>query len=564
MNTAGQTICLNMIVKNESPVIRRCLDSVSGIIDHWVIVDTGSSDGTQEMIRTHMADLPGVLIEQPWIDFAHNRSEALRAARGKADYVLVIDADEVLELDQGFELPELLADSYAFEMRSGGVSYYKVQLVRDSLDWSFRSVVHEYIYSERALTEARMPGLRTLRFPDGARARDPLTYRKDAVLLEGGLLKEPDNARYMFYLAQSYRDSGEPQLAIDRYQKRVAMRGWIEEVWFSLYQIAQLKKEMRAPWAEVAEAFLTAYQTKPDRAEPLYHLGLYHQAKREFALSNLYFQQALTIPYPATDQLFIEKAVYDTLLPLEAAVASFYVGDHAAAIETNNRLLANPETSPALIELIERNRRYSLDAIIPRRSQSAAPSPLRVCVDFTDPGPHLDNLVESLLHQQGVKFTAVFVDNGSKRDHAAKIPLEDPRFRLIRLGARAPWGEALRCAAQGADETDILLPIDGAHWLADGEALADLVRVFAEYDCVAVYGQYLYSDGQRGLAMPYASPVEMTQDDRPLASILPIAVRAALLAEMQEEPTPPSLLRRAGFSRARFNDRPLVVWNLGA
>src|SRR4030095_16475872 len=117
MNAAGQTICLNMIVKDESPVIRRCLESVRPLIDHWVIVDTGSSDDTRELIREILKDLPGELHERPWQDFAHNRSEALALARGHGDYVLVIDADEVVEITPDFQLPQLTCDSYNVQIR---------------------------------------------------------------------------------------------------------------------------------------------------------------------------------------------------------------------------------------------------------------------------------------------------------------------------------------------------------------------------------------------------------------------------------------------------------------
>src|SRR3954470_18971390 len=109
MSQNRPTVCLNMIVKDEAHVIRRCLDSVRPLIDSWVIVDTGSTDGTQDVIREHLGDLPGTLMERPWVDFAHNRTEALDYARGAADYTFVIDADEVLELDEGFELPLLEA-----------------------------------------------------------------------------------------------------------------------------------------------------------------------------------------------------------------------------------------------------------------------------------------------------------------------------------------------------------------------------------------------------------------------------------------------------------------------
>jgi glycosyltransferase involved in cell wall biosynthesis len=107
-----QPLCLNMIVKNEAPVIARCLASLRPIIDYWVIVDTGSTDGTQDKIRTLMADLPGELHERPWRDFAHNRTEALELARPHGEYVLIIDADDVLEFEPQFKMPALQKDSY--------------------------------------------------------------------------------------------------------------------------------------------------------------------------------------------------------------------------------------------------------------------------------------------------------------------------------------------------------------------------------------------------------------------------------------------------------------------
>ena len=92
--TTPPTICLNMIVKNESHVICRCLASVKPFITHWVIVDTGSTDGTQAIIQDYLKDVPGQLYERPWVDFSHNRNEALGLAQGAADYVLFIDADQ--------------------------------------------------------------------------------------------------------------------------------------------------------------------------------------------------------------------------------------------------------------------------------------------------------------------------------------------------------------------------------------------------------------------------------------------------------------------------------------
>ena len=91
-------ICLNMIVRNEAHIVTEVLDAAAPYISFWVIVDTGSDDGTQDLIRTHMHSLgiPGELHERPWRNFGHNRSEALTLAQGHADYIWVMDADDTV------------------------------------------------------------------------------------------------------------------------------------------------------------------------------------------------------------------------------------------------------------------------------------------------------------------------------------------------------------------------------------------------------------------------------------------------------------------------------------
>ena len=354
-----------MIVKNERHVITRCLQSLLPLLDAWVIVDTGSTDGTQKCIQEFLSHLPGELIERPWVNFAHNRSEALQYARGRADYVLIIDADEVVELSPGFTLPALTAEAFDIEMQSAQFTYFKTVLVSDRLEWCYRGVVHEHIatVADAEPTRERLPGIREIRIPDGARSKDPLTYRRDALLLEEALLQEPGNARHLFYLAQSYADARELELAIDRYTRRVAMGGWAEEVWSSLYQIARLKQMQGVEWPAVLTAYLAAFAYRPDRAESLYRIGIYYQVQQQYPLAYLFLAQAVQIPYPVKDVLFVEREVYEYLLPLEYSVACFYVGRHDEAIATANELLATPALSEEQKEQVTRNRQFSLDAL---------------------------------------------------------------------------------------------------------------------------------------------------------------------------------------------------------
>lgn len=363
MNAFGQTVCLNLIVKNEAPVIRRCLDSVRPLIDSWVIVDTGSNDDTKEVVDNHLADLPGELHQRPWRNFAHNRSEALSLARGHGDYVLVIDADESLEISPAFQLPHLVADSYKIQIRYDGWTYPRRQVLRNALPWRFEGVVHEYAVCEQAASEGFLSGLQTIARHDGARAQDPATYHRDAQELERALQQDPGNARYVFYLAQSYRDAGEYDAALRNYQRRASMGGWNEEVWYSLYQVAQIKELMGAAWPEVMECYLVAWQFQPDRAGPLFRVAMHYQTTQLYQIAHLFLSRAMQVPVPGPERLFVERTIYEYRLALEYAVACFYVGMHQEAIATNNRLLESGALPPDLVEKVTRNRQFSLDKI---------------------------------------------------------------------------------------------------------------------------------------------------------------------------------------------------------
>ena len=233
-----QTICLCMIVKNEAEVIERCLESVRPILDYWVIADTGSTDGTQEIITRYLRDIPGELHSRPWVDFAHNRSEALALARSHCDYSLIIDADDKLEFTPGFRMPSLGADSYTIEVRNKEIQHWRPHLVRNSLNWRYEGVIHEFLscYPEntdrRSLPEERnqkrLNGLTLVIGEDGSRRKQSTSerYSRDAQIIEGALRTETDPlliSRYTFYLAQSYLNSGDRDRALENYQKRATL-----------------------------------------------------------------------------------------------------------------------------------------------------------------------------------------------------------------------------------------------------------------------------------------------------------------------------------------------------
>ncbi len=227
-------ICLNMIVKNESRVIQRCLSSVKGIIDYWVIVDTGSTDGTQKIIQEFMKDIPGKLYERPWVNFGHNREEALQLAKNKGDYILFIDADEVLMGVDKIDKKALKGDGYLVAIQipgPGDASIQRPLLISNRLDWHWKGVLHERLSATEAscLDFLRQAAI-SARSSDGARSQDPQKYLKDAKTLETALEKEPSNEQYVYYLAQSYYNAGRYDLALKYYQQRAGSRGVLGKI----------------------------------------------------------------------------------------------------------------------------------------------------------------------------------------------------------------------------------------------------------------------------------------------------------------------------------------------
>jgi glycosyltransferase involved in cell wall biosynthesis len=332
-----------MIVKNEKDVIRRCLTSLKGIIHYWVIVDTGSTDGTQEIIRDFLREIPGELHERPWVDFSHNRNEALDLAKDKADYLLVIDADDVLVFSSDFQMPSLTKDFYIViqQDEKKEIDTQWILLILNRLNWRWHGAVHEVLGCPEMSCSEILLGVTALYLQDGARSKDPLKYEKDAALLERALAQDPTNTRTAFYLAESYRGSKNYPMAIGAYEKRVSLGGSEEEVFWSLYCIARLQDALNLDSKLVMANYERAYQYRPSRVEPLYDLVSLLLKQRNFIAALRIAKIASAIPL-STDAVFVCRWIYEWGSLFQYAVLCKALGQSEAFQATVQKLLSLP------------------------------------------------------------------------------------------------------------------------------------------------------------------------------------------------------------------------------
>jgi hypothetical protein len=356
-----KTICMCMIVKDEAHVIERCMRSFAPLVDYYVICDTGSSDNTIEIINKTANDcgLKGEVLKHDWVNFAHNRTLSLNAGKSKADYLMVIDADEVIKYKVGNKhleveyiledpkivLPKLDKDCYNIVSELVSITYDRLQLMNTRLDWRYESVVHEYAIADNIQTIDRLTDIMNMPRVEGARSKDANKYLKDALALEKGLIDEPHNSRYYFYLGQSYRDSGKFDKALECYKKRTGMVGYEEEINVCYHQLGHCSKMTGKTFEEYGHYYLEGYNKFPHRLECFYE---YIRETRLCGKSNLALklgQHALLTPYPKNDHLFILKDIYIYLFKSEIAQCCIDENKYSEAIIIFKYILDNEDVS---------------------------------------------------------------------------------------------------------------------------------------------------------------------------------------------------------------------------
>ena len=405
------SICLNMIVKNESHIIEETLAMLSKYIDYWVITDTGSSDNTMKIIQEFFqkTNIPGELHEDKWEDFGTNRTKSLERAYNKCDYIWVFDADDLIVGEPKFpEIVDPNTDCYHVTFGKD-FTYDRPQILKSDLKWVYKCVLHEYVccLSKSNISRNFLGGdyyIDSRRL--GNRSQDPKKYLNDAEILIKNIEKDSEHKlRYMYYIAQSYKDYGDLESAIEWYQKRVSENGWIEEKFISAFELSNCMVKLNKPRNDIILAYNNAYTILNERREPLFMLGIYlkeqatvtndvEEQKKLLSQAYHYLYKSIQIPCSDKYKLFLQYDIYEWKNKYELAVIQYLLNNYVESTKLCEELLQNQNIRKNLnvLEMIEKLRH------------------LNIKYDETDLTQYPENIINTIMDRLNMKTNSIKED----------------------------------------------------------------------------------------------------------------------------------------------------------
>lgn len=364
-------VCLNMIVRDESHVIERCLTSVAPLITHWAIVDTGSVDDTVERVRKQLSELPGIVDVVEWQnDFALHRNQALELARAAIGqrpdstrlsietdaWLLFIDADETLLACSDKSCAALFAamdraDVLYWWVRQGNDQILKVAAIKFTSCMRWTGARHELLELEAGSIPLVLTDQLSLEYgEDGYRRRSIGTLEKDASQLQ----TENSTWRTAYYLAQTHRMLHQYDKAVGQFQRAVRWAETDDERWLAQWRLTEASTVVALPW-DAIHSWRALVRQFPKRPETWLGLAIALRRARQYA-------SAISAASCATECDLPEDTAWRTpgarrgLAYDEISYCCFHVGDNAA-IKLGYRALVLTLREPALTaEAYKKNR----------------------------------------------------------------------------------------------------------------------------------------------------------------------------------------------------------------
>ena len=370
-HSKSYTICLNMIVKNESHIIVKTLENLCSYIDFdaYFISDTGSTDNTMDLIRVFFKErgVPGHIEQVSWRDFGFNRTLALQMAFNKTDYLFIFDADDSIHGD--FRMPrELTHDAYQLKLGESFV-YLRTLIVNNRKRWRFVGVLHEYIacVDKEESSQAIQGNYHVESGRSGSRNRDPNKYINDAAVLERGFNEEINGGdralaeRYSFYCAQSWMDAGPAYIdkSIEWYLRVLSQNNWAQEKYYSALCLGDLYNKKSDKYNAV-KYYCKTMEYDEERIEGIASvMDILRSDGNHVMVNALYHKYKEYNKFPQ-NKLFLTTDKYHDVIEYNNSISAFYISDKRSGYECCKTILRHNIMSHHFITSTYNNLRFYL------------------------------------------------------------------------------------------------------------------------------------------------------------------------------------------------------------
>ncbi|XWV26695.1 hypothetical protein QJ857_gp0362 [Tupanvirus soda lake] len=350
--------CFIAIVKNESHVIKRCIDSISNIATSYLICDTGSTDNTPEIIKEYMTEkkIPGEVIFKEWKNYGYNKSYLMDQAytfnkSANAKYLIWHDADEVfvkdpndplsyLSIDDANELYEWLETKpqpiVNIKTIYGQCHYKRWNIVRNNQLYKWMSPKHEWLLGTVDNNWIFYDNFILLARQEGNASKDPMRCQKDVNLFldyiheNGG----PEKCgREIFYLAREYEPFDKTK-AIKYHKIKINLPDqWEQEKYISYLSLGRLccdEYHKLKYWKE-------GFNLIPRRLECVHEIVKYFMNKKKFDNALKWACLASEDRTININDLFVESDVYNYSFDLDFSVSAHYSNKNELANMINQK-----------------------------------------------------------------------------------------------------------------------------------------------------------------------------------------------------------------------------------
>lgn len=343
------TVSLCMIVKNEEDVLERCLNSVKGLMDEIIIVDTGSTDKTKEIARK----FTDKIYDFEWIDdFSAARNYAFQQAT--KEYIFWMDADDVMVEQEKFKrLKEELSSKVdavsmlyhiAFdEYNNPTFSYRRNRLVKREKNFVWKGAVHEYLEVSGQILESDIALIHREENKEGKKPSDRNLRIYEKRLANGDTFTPRD----VFYFANELRDHRQFEKAIELYEKFLQMeQGWKEDKIRACIHMASCYRALGNMEKEI-DYLLKSIDYDVPRPEVSCRMGDLYLERGLYDKAIMWYELAIMAD-TSKIQGFVQTA-YSTWYPcLQLCVCHWHKGNKELAIEYNKKAKEFRPNDPAV------------------------------------------------------------------------------------------------------------------------------------------------------------------------------------------------------------------------